>query len=137
MSTEPGSKTQWQSDCTYSVELTKGRGNRMGQSPSERRRMPRFDMQLPIELKLDPQLGEVVGITRDLSSAGLYFYTRPALGDLAQVELIVTFPPELTLVKSVKVRCVAKIVRQDGPTPKGFGVAAAIQKYEFITTASA
>ncbi len=104
--------------------------------PEDRRRMPRFEMQLPLELN-SGESRTVMAVTRDVSAGGVYFYLEPDILSGSTVEFIVTFPPEITLVKSLKVRCTGKVIRVDSPTPQGVGIAAEIQRYEFLSTAAA
>ncbi len=102
----------------------------------DRRRMPRFEMQLPLEVDLD-KTRRIMGVTRDVSAGGVYFFLQPNLIQGDTVEFVVTFPPEITLVKSLRVRCTGKITRIDSGTPMGAGIAAQIQRYEFLNTAEA
>lgn len=102
----------------------------------ERRGKRRFQMRLPIEVRLDDAQA-VMGITRDVSANGLYFFLLPEIEERAFLELILTFPPEITLSQSLRVRCKAKLVRMDRQQPEGVGIAAQIQRYEFLTASSA
>jgi len=104
--------------------------------PDDRRRMPRFEMQLPLEVDLG-EFHPVMAVTRDVSAGGVYFYLEPDVIQGPTVEFIVTFPPEITLVKSLRVRCTGRIIRKDQQTAQGIGIAAEIQRYEFLTTAIA
>lgn len=108
----------------------------MNLPPDDRRRMPRFEMQLPLEVDRGNST-PIMAITRDVSAGGVYFFLEPDILNSSTVEFIVTFPPEITLVKSLRVRCTGKVIRVDSPTPQGVGVAAEIQRYEFLTTANA
>lgn len=101
----------------------------------ERRRMKRFPMQLPVHIKLGGELGNVLGVTRDISAGGIYFYLSSDIGDRPEIDFIVTFPPEITMVSRVKVRCLGRVVRTDRKTMRGTGVAASIQRYEFLKMA--
>jgi PilZ domain len=103
--------------------------------PEDRRRMPRFEMQLPLEVDRGGS-NTVMAVTRDVSAGGVYFYLEPDIVNGSTIEFVVTFPPEITLVKSLKVRCTGKIIRMDRSTPQGVGIAAEIQRYEFLTSAT-
>ncbi len=94
-------------------------------------------MQLPLEIESGGGPGTIMGITRDVSAGGVYFFvnSNALQGDI--VEFVMTFPPEITLVKSLRVRCTSRILRVDPETPRGIGVAAQIQRYEFLATAEA
>ncbi len=102
----------------------------------DRRRMPRFDLQLPIEVS-HGESGSVLAVTRNVSAGGVYFYVDSGVIQSPTVEFVLTFPPEITLVKSLKVRCTGRVLRVDDSQPPNAGVAAEIQRYEFLTTASA
>lgn len=104
--------------------------------PDDRRRMPRFEMQLPLEVDRG-EFSPIMAVTRDVSAGGVYFYLEPDVLSGSTVEFVVTFPPEITLVKSLRVRCTGKVIRIDKSTPQGVGVAAEIQRYEFLSTAGA
>ena len=123
----------WNSDCLYSFSPQCGLST-MDFPPEDRRRMPRFEMQLPLEVDRG-ESQTVMAITRDVSAGGVYFYLAPNVVPGSMIEFVVTFPPEITLVKSLKVRCTGKIIRMDKPTPQGVGIAAEIQRYEFLTAA--
>ena len=92
-------------------------------------------MQIPVEVDRGKSRS-VLAVTRDVSAGGVYFYLEPDILDGSTIEFVVTFPPEITLVKSLKVRCTGRIIRVDKPTPQGVGVAAEIQRYEFLTAAA-
>jgi hypothetical protein len=77
---------------------------------------------------------EVATETRNVSARGVFFYVdkRPAAG--GKIEFILTFPPELTFTHSIRVRFVGTVVRVEEPPIAGrFGIAAAIEHYEFLT----
>lgn len=111
-----------------------GQGIQM--TADERRKMPRFDLQLPVEIEHDGSVGPI-GLTRDVSAGGVYFFVTNEVNSGEMIQFVMTFPPEITLVKSLRVRCTSRILRVDRDTPRGTGVAAQIQRYEFISTAEA
>jgi len=78
-----------------------------------------------------------MAVTRDVSAGGVYFFLEPDVLEGSSVEFIVTFPPEITLVKSLRVRCTGRIIRVDRSAPERVGIAAEIQRYEFLTSATA
>jgi hypothetical protein len=98
----------------------------------ERRLRPRFSVNLPVELTMDGQSEAIAGVASNISVSGIYFYVSGEVGDTPEIQFVVTFPPEFTLANSVKVRCHAKVVRFDRSTVRGTGIAAAIQRYEFL-----
>jgi hypothetical protein len=76
---------------------------------------------------------EAVGQTRDISTAGIFFYAdfEPAQGSC--IELVLTFPPEVTRGESVCVLCRGTVVRVEPiPEENRTGVAVEIQSYEVM-----
>lgn len=101
-----------------------------------RRKLPRFKMELPLEVGAGDRFGGNTGTTRDVSAVGVYFFTQVKIQSGDVVDLVMTLPPEITLAKSLRVRCTSKIVRVE-PSSKGIGAAAQIQRYEFMPSAEA
>lgn len=101
----------------------------------ERRSRRRFQMRLPIELQFDDSK-TVAGLTRDVSATGVYFFITFDIGGRTTLEFILTFPPEITLSQSLRVRCTAKLVRVDHSDADGVGIAAQIHRYEFLSSTS-
>jgi hypothetical protein len=104
----------------------------MNLPPEDRRKMPRFQMHLPLEID-EGESSPVMAVTRDVSAGGVYFYLDSDKATGSSVEFVITFPPEITLVKSLRVRCTGRVVRVDKPIPQGVGIAAEIQRYEFMS----
>lgn len=98
----------------------------------ERREMPRFEMQLPVEVDLGKEQGCVSAVTKDVSARGVYIVLDSELPPNAQIEFTLTLPPEVTMTRSIRVRCNGEIIRvlRHG---ERFGVAARIRHYEFMT----
>ena len=77
------------------------------------------------------------GTTRDLSARGVYFYIeQDSLFDQT-VEFTVVFPKVITGLTSLKVRCVGSVLRVETSENGKVGVAAEIQRYEFVKTTEA
>lgn len=100
----------------------------------ERRAMPRFDMRLPAAVHLpDALTGELLTETQNVSARGLFFYLDRALTEGSRVELIVTFPPHITLTDPVRVKFTVRVVRAETHLPASrIGIAALIEEYEFL-----
>jgi hypothetical protein len=75
---------------------------------------------------------EAHAVSRDVSSNGVYFFLDEAIKDGTHVEVEMTLPSEITLTKSVRVRCLGHVQRSELD-----GVAAAIDRYEFRPNQSA
>lgn len=96
----------------------------------ERRSATRFQLKLPLTLRLSDR--EVPAFTSDVSARGVLFYTGADLISDSALEFDITFPPEITLSTSLRVRCRGKVVRVIAPSPMGIGIAATIHNYEFL-----
>lgn len=96
----------------------------------ERRSATRFQLKLPLTLKSGDR--SLQAFTSDVSARGVLFYTDTAWLGSSQLEFDITFPPEITLSTSLRVRCRGKIIRVMPPSALGIGIAAAIQNYEFL-----
>jgi hypothetical protein len=103
--------------------------------------MRRFEMRLPATVKFDPPAGsgaeglarELLTETQNVSARGVFFYLDRPMAEGARIELILTFPPHITLTDPVRVRFRARVVRVESPLPVSrIGVAAFIEEYEFL-----
>ncbi len=97
-----------------------------------RRSAPRFQLRLPLKIHAKNQ--SIPGMTRDVSSRGVFFFVHPEhefVSSLEDMEFEIMFPPEITLTTDMTVTCRGKIVRRDPVTASGVGLAATISKYEF------
>jgi hypothetical protein len=101
-----------------------------------RRKLPRFGMELPLEVTAGNAV-KIEGTTRDLSARGVYFFIeRDAFFDRT-VEFTVIFPKEVTGHSSLMVRCLGSVLRVEASGHGKIGVAAEIQRYEFVKSAEA
>lgn len=91
-------------------------------------------MQLPllIRWRSGSGVGEAVTKSKDVSSRGVYFLFSKDIKDGSPVEIVMTLPHELTLAGPVKVRCLGRIQRTELQPGQKVGVAAAIERYEFL-----
>lgn len=104
----------------------------MAQPQPEKRSTRRFSLDLPIAVKfLDNGTFEVTGHSRDVSSRGVFFYLSPEIAEGANIDFVMTLPPEITFTKAVRVHCTGKVVRVQKNGNKQ-GVAVAIEKYDFV-----
>ena len=103
---------------------------------AERRASRRFTMTLPLTVRSsDPGGIERQGKTRDVSFRGLYFLAEADFAPGMPIEFVLTLPREITLAGDVHIRCFAEIVRVE-PHENGRGIAARIERYEFLPTAA-
>ena len=109
----------------------------------ERRVGQRFPYLLPVSLRECTGSVEGVGFTQDLSSRGVFFFTDAPLTEGAEIELTLRMPSEITLGKSMPVRCRGRILRvmrpaahaQSIPSARAetkIGVAVRLECYEYL-----
>ena len=102
---------------------------------TEKRRAKRFPMRLPVAVKDQAKSERQVVETRDVSSSGIYFDFSGPLAVGSAVEFMLTLPEPITKGTPVQIRCIGKVVRIDknhGGNPGHLGVAATIERYEFV-----
>ena len=75
----------------------------------ERRVGQRFPYLLAVSLREPATSLEGVGVTQDLSSRGVFFFTDVQLAEGAEIELTLRMPSEITLGESMPVRCRARV----------------------------
>jgi hypothetical protein len=99
----------------------------------ERRAARRFSMNLPVRVRFSAgeSISEKQGETRDVSFRGLYFTTEAGVEAGSSIEFVLTLPQQITLAGDVNIRCYARVLRVD-PIDSGRGVAARIERYEFL-----
>jgi hypothetical protein len=104
---------------------------------TERRTSRRFTMALPLSLRLQEASGlvEKCGETRDVSFRGLYFWTDQELEPGIPIEFVLTLPKEITMTRDVKIHCYGRVTRVE-PQQQTRGVAARIERYEFLPTSA-
>ena len=106
------------------------------ENATERRASRRFTMELPLTIRCDGSAGpsETHATTRDVSFRGLYFLVNGQYQPGEAIEFVLTLPKEVTLVSDVNIRCFGQVVRVE-PVNGNRGVAARIERYEFLPTA--
>ena len=106
----------------------------MAISVTERRSARRFEIQLPLIVCWTSgyAVGEAVTDSKDVSSRGIYFLSPKDIKHGSPIEIVMTLPHEITRVGPVKVRCLGRIQRIELRPGRKVGVAAAIERYEFL-----
>ena len=101
---------------------------------TERRRAQRFELQSPVVVrwKDGEEMREALTVSEDLSSNGIYFLLPEGIGNGTPVEVEMTLPNEITLAGPVRVRCLGRIQRCEAAQGAKAGMAAAIDRYEFL-----
>ena len=100
----------------------------------ERRLSRRFVLRLPLTVQWADEsvVGEAVTESREVSSRGLYFHLPKGLYSGSPVEIAMTLPHELTQAGPLQVRCLGRVVRHSPEQSGNVGVAASIERYEFL-----
>jgi PilZ domain len=100
----------------------------------ERRRAHRFELQSPLTVRWQDgaKMREALTVSEDLSSNGIYFVLPEGIKDGTVVEVEMTLPNQITLAGPVRVRCRGHIMRCEPTQGSKSGMAAAIEKYEFL-----
>lgn len=73
--------------------------------------------------------------TRDVSSSGIFLYTKSKMEQGSEVELVLILPPELTSGQKCWVCCQAIVVRVE-ESGSEFGVAARIRRMDMLPEAT-
>jgi hypothetical protein len=104
---------------------------------ADRREARRFNMTLPMRiLSRDSNSPELKAYTRDVSYRGLYFLTEAEFLLGSAIEFVITLPKQVTRSGDVNIRCHGQVVRTE-PTQNGkMGIAAKIERYEFLHAAA-
>jgi hypothetical protein len=104
----------------------------------ERRVGQRFELHIPISMKLAGTEHEACGFTQDLSARGSFFFTDFPLAPGESIELTLLMPSEITLGESMRVRCPGTVLRVVQPTiGTKLGVAVHFANYEYLSETTA
>jgi len=104
---------------------------------ADRREARRFNMTLPMRmLSRDSQALEFTAQTRDVSYRGLYFLAKAQFKLGSMIDFVITLPEQVTRSGDVKIRCQGQVVRIEPTNNGSMGIAAKIDRYEFIHAAA-
>jgi hypothetical protein len=104
----------------------------------ERRCGQRFDVHVPVSVRLSGSQYESCGFTQDLSARGSFFYTDFPLAPGEAIEVTLQMPSEITLGESMRVRCQGTVLRAVQPSVgTRLGVAVHFAGYEYLTEPAA
>ena len=99
----------------------------------EQRGTRRFALTLPVAVRFqDAPVPEMPAHTKDVSARGVYFFMDAPVQSGSRMEFTMTLPPEITLTEQIRVRCVGKVVRIENQISGKYGIAVAIEQYEFL-----
>ena len=109
----------------------------IGGSMTERRAARRYDLSLPVIIRLPIEKTENTrnGRTRDISTRGVYFTLEQELESGTELDITLTLPAEITRGTEVFVRAQGRVIRVDrrhDGSSKRIGVAAVIERYDII-----
>ncbi len=100
---------------------------------SDRREARRFVMTLPVRIMAREASGsELKAHTRDVSYRGLYFLADTSFEFGAEIDFILTLPQQMVTSGDVNIRCHGKVLRVEPNNNGKTGVAARIDRYEFV-----
>jgi hypothetical protein len=104
----------------------------------ERRAAQRFDVQLPVSVRLAGTELEGTGFTQNLCARGALFHTDLPLSAADAIELTLVMPSEITLAENMRVRCRGKVLRVLSSAVGNRSVVAVhLGAYEFLPEAAA
>ena len=104
---------------------------------AERREARRFAMSLPMRvLSRDAKGPEFSAYTRDVSYRGLYFLAEAKFEVGSEIEFIITLPQRATQSIDVNIHCRGLVVRTELDGNGRNGIAAKIERYEFLHAAA-
>jgi len=114
------------------ARVQKIQGARMGDL-SDRREARRFLMTLPVRvLAQAADSAELKASTRDVSYRGLYFMAEGVFERGSELDFVLTLPHQMISAGDVNIRCHGRIVRVESAENGKTGVAAQIERYEFV-----
>ena len=89
-------------------------------------------MTLPLEFACGTAATKVLGETRNVSSAGVFFRTGEKIRIGQPIEYFLTFPKAPGARQSVRIKCFGTVVREQ---PQESSFAATLERYEFLRQA--
>jgi PilZ domain len=98
---------------------------------SERRAGRRVPVEAPVTVRT-PDGAEAPGLTRDLSSNGIFLYSEAGMAAGSKLELVVMLPPDLGVGPGGWALCQASVVRVEQGSGKGVGIAASLDRIELL-----
>jgi PilZ domain len=101
------------------------------QDHPERRAGKRLPLQTPVKVRQSDG-SETPGLTRDLSSNGVFLYSEAGMSAGSKLELVVMLPPELGVGAGGWALCQASVVRVEQSDGKGVGIAATLDRIELL-----
>jgi hypothetical protein len=97
---------------------------------SDRRSGQRMPVRVPVKVRHEG--GEQQGLTRDLSSSGIFLYSESGVKAGSKLELVIMLPPGLGFGSGGWTVCQASVVRVEESDGKGIGIAATLDRIEWL-----
>jgi hypothetical protein len=88
-------------------------------------------VQAPVKVRKSDGT-ETPGLTRDLSSNGIFLYSETGMEAGSKLELVVMLPPDLGIGSGGWTLCEASVVRVEKTDGKGVGIAATLDRIELL-----
>ena len=98
---------------------------------SERRSGRRVPVQAPVKVRKSDGT-ETSGLTRDLSSNGIFIYSETGMEAGSKLELVVMLPPDLGIGPGGWTLCQGSVVRVEKTDGEGVGIAATLDRIELL-----
>ena len=89
-------------------------------------------MPVRVPVKVRHKGSEQQGLTRDLSSSGIFLYSESGMKEGSKLELVVMLPPGLGFGPGGWTLCQASVVRVEESDGKGMGIAATLDRIEWL-----
>jgi PilZ domain len=102
------------------------------QSHFERRAAQRFELHLPVSVRLPQTACEGCGSTQNLSARGALLHTDLPMSEGDPVGVTLVMPSMITLAENMRVRCHGKVLRVLSAQGTGSVVAVQVEKYEYL-----
>ena len=97
---------------------------------NDRRSGQRLPVRVPVKVR--HQGNEHQGLTRDLSSSGIFLYSESGMKAGSKLELVIMLPPGLGLGPGGWTMCEASVVRVEESEGKGIGIAATLDRIALL-----
>ena len=97
---------------------------------AERRAKQRTPVRVPVKVRCEDTEHE--GLTRDLSSTGIFLYSEPGLKPGSKLELVIMLPPGLGFGSGGWTLCEASVVRVEKADGQEMGVAATFDRVAWM-----
>ena len=104
----------------------------MTEKTTSRERRSRQRMPVRVPVKVRHEGGEQQGLTRDLSSSGIFLYSESGMKAGSKLELVIMLPPGLGLGPGGWTLCEASVVRVEESDGKGMGIAATLDRIALL-----